>query len=295
MSNMRNDPRMKRVIRRYGLEGYGLYNAIVESIAEKITSEDPSPDLEENSEDIAASFNGDTTHINEMMSYMINQGLFELDEISGRILCSKIYKFLQASQTRSEYIKRLINSYKNVHNLLSQTVTDSNNGDNGKVSQTVTDSLRQSQTVTDCHSENRLEQTRTDKIRTEKKREKSTSLPSVDMWPSFPEFCTRVYKTFETKYAGIMPSQAKQIDAINRLIAMAEQRATTDQDIEIIVKGMMETFYNLKTSDASNKGFWRKQPYTPTALVALWAQVWEEARDAYQDDAEIDRLFEDDA
>ena len=63
------------MISKYGLEGYGLYNLILESITESLSNDKPLPELHENCEDIAMFYNGNTSKINEMMMYMINQGL----------------------------------------------------------------------------------------------------------------------------------------------------------------------------------------------------------------------------
>lgn len=109
---MRNDIKIKRLIKRYGLEGYGLYNLVLESIAENLCSEKPVPDLEETSQDIAEQYGGDSNRVQEIMSFMVKQGLFEIDHITGRILCSKIYKFIDKSQTRSTEIRKMIESYK---------------------------------------------------------------------------------------------------------------------------------------------------------------------------------------
>jgi hypothetical protein len=126
MSNMRNDIKIKRLISKHGLAGYGLYNLILESIVEGITTENPIPDLHETCDDIALFYNGNAAQINEMAAFMLNQGLLEIDEITGRILCRKIYKFLEQSQTRSEDIRNLINTYKTRGLLpVSQTVSDS--------------------------------------------------------------------------------------------------------------------------------------------------------------------------
>lgn len=111
-TNMRNDVKIKRVIKRYGLKGYGLYNAIIESIAESLCSERPLPALEETAQDIAEQYNDDTVAINDIMAYMLKQGLFELDEITGRIICHKLYRFLDKSQTRSPEIRQMIENYK---------------------------------------------------------------------------------------------------------------------------------------------------------------------------------------
>lgn len=123
MTNMRNDTKIKRLINKYGIEGYGLYNLIIESIVENITTESPIPELSETCEDIAEFYKGNTAKINEMVCFMVNQGLFELSEINGHVLCSKVYKFLEQSQTRSQEIRDLISEYKSVSDIQRRSVT----------------------------------------------------------------------------------------------------------------------------------------------------------------------------
>ena len=64
---MRHDVKIKRVISKYGLEGYGLYNLALESITESLSTASPLPDLQETCEDIAEFYNGNTAKINETM------------------------------------------------------------------------------------------------------------------------------------------------------------------------------------------------------------------------------------
>ena len=116
-SNMRHDTKIKRLIAKFGIEGYGLYNLIVESITENICDDKPLPELLETCEDIATFYNGNTSRINDMAAFMVNQGLFEIDELSGHIFCSKIFKFLEASGTRSEKIRQFIENYRETERL----------------------------------------------------------------------------------------------------------------------------------------------------------------------------------
>ena len=105
---MRNDIKIKRIIKKYGLEGYGLYNLIVESIAESLSSDKPMPELEETARDIAEQYNNDTPHIEEIIKYMIDNGLFEISDMNGRLLCKKIYKFIDKSQNTRLTIPKII-------------------------------------------------------------------------------------------------------------------------------------------------------------------------------------------
>ena len=128
---MRNDLKIRKLINRYGLEGYGLYNLIVESITDSICDESPEPELPENCSDIAELYNGNTEKINEMVSYMINLGLLEVSELSQRIKCEKIYKFIEKSATRSPMLRMLIDKYRQ-KNEIAQFVSD-NPGQSQKV------------------------------------------------------------------------------------------------------------------------------------------------------------------
>jgi hypothetical protein len=119
---MRHDLKIKRVISRYGLEGYGLYCLILESITESLSNESPMPELSETCEDIAEFYNGNTARINEIANFMMNQGLFDLSEVDGHIICHKVYKFLDTSATRSDKLRKMISDYKIA---TSQNVRDS--------------------------------------------------------------------------------------------------------------------------------------------------------------------------
>jgi hypothetical protein len=122
-TSMRHDVKIRRLISRYGIEGYGLYCLILESIVEKLTTDSPSPDLQETCEDIADFYNGNTAKVNEIASFMVNQGLLEVDDVTTRITCHKVYKFLEQNQTRSEEIRKLISSYREGNYQSTETVS----------------------------------------------------------------------------------------------------------------------------------------------------------------------------
>lgn len=128
MSNMVHDVKIRRVISKYGLRGYGLYNFILEAITANIEDDRPLPVMEEASTDIADLFGEDTAKIEEMICFFISQGLVEQEDVEGKILCTKVYRYLQQSETRSQKIRALIQKYKNLYKgmpeLPSQTVTD---------------------------------------------------------------------------------------------------------------------------------------------------------------------------
>jgi hypothetical protein len=139
MSDMAYDVKVRRLIRRYGLEGYGLYIYIIERIVARLETESPTPDLEESSSDIAADTGMDTVLVEEIMWYCMEQGLFEQDEITGRMLAPKVYKFLAQSQTTSKHIRTMIAAYTK------------GNGDNLRLSQIIRE---------ESEEQNRTEQNR---------------------------------------------------------------------------------------------------------------------------------------
>lgn len=198
-SSMRNDIKLKRVISRYGLEGYGLYNLILESITESLSTDSPLPDLQENCEDIAEFYNGNTAKINEIMNFMINQGLFDIDEITGAVLCSKLYKYLDTSQTRSEKLRQMIKNYKSQANLLIES------------------NYEPSQTVSDKSDRTEEEQK---KNRTEREEEKKVIKEEFEcVWREYPKkiakkACIPKYLTLHKK--GLLPCVEEHINIINK-------------------------------------------------------------------------------
>jgi len=121
MSTMADDVKVKRLIRKHGVDGYGLYNYVIELIVRRLDTESPMPDLEESAEDIAGDLGMDTLKVERIMSYCVELDLFSMDEVNGRIVAHKVYKFLDSANTRSQDIKRMIAAY----NTASGTVRDS--------------------------------------------------------------------------------------------------------------------------------------------------------------------------
>ena len=117
MTDMSQDVRVKRLIRAHGIQGYGLYNYILELIVRRLDSDSPMPDLEESSKDIAGDMGMDTLKVEEIMWFCIEQGLLSQDEMTGRLVAHKVYKFLQQSETRSKEIRHMISVYKKGDNI----------------------------------------------------------------------------------------------------------------------------------------------------------------------------------
>ena len=118
--SLRNDPKVKRLIREYGSDGYAVYVAIIESIADSL---DPMtkiiPFLEEEVSDIAYEFKIDSERVRKILDFCIKQGLLE-ESTTGYIFCFKLYKYVDEYFTKPQKNKELyanrnkeiINAYK---------------------------------------------------------------------------------------------------------------------------------------------------------------------------------------
>ena len=113
-TKMRTDPKVRRLFAKYGLEGYGLYNLILESIAEGIETDSTLPFLEETCDDLALFYNANSSKVEEMVRFMIQNNLLSIETVDKKVACYKIYKYLEQSQTRSEKIRELITAYKDM-------------------------------------------------------------------------------------------------------------------------------------------------------------------------------------
>lgn len=105
-SNAGLDAKLKRLKLKYGMEGYGLYWYLLECIARTVESHNLTFELEEDAELIATDVNIHRDRVEEMMRFMVEQGLFENTE--GRITCLKM-------STRSdEYTQKILRNSKSV-------------------------------------------------------------------------------------------------------------------------------------------------------------------------------------
>ena len=110
-SSARYDSKMMRLINKYGLEGYGLYFLIVESVAFQLSTDKPVPDLEETAADIAQFTGVDTLRIQEMIEFCLEQKLFEYNHDTGRIMCIKILTHLDNTLSNNPEIKKILSNF----------------------------------------------------------------------------------------------------------------------------------------------------------------------------------------
>lgn len=134
------DAKLARVRLKYGMEGYGLYWFCLESIARNVETHNLTFELEEDAELLSVATNIHYERVQEMMTYMVNLGLFENCE--GRITCLKM-----ATRT-DEYTQKLLRNAQSVPTVSRHTPD--------KVPPIRTDKKRT--------EEKRLEQNRTDLV-----------------------------------------------------------------------------------------------------------------------------------
>jgi len=151
-SDMRYDSKIRRLISKHGVAGYGVYNFVLEAIVMSLDTDSPIPELEDTSQDIAEYLRMDTVKVEEIILFCLHQGLFEQSETTGSILCKRVYKYIDKASTRSEELRKMITSY----NDRLQVNTNALSG-------IVRDKPRQSRVVADKADrieENRIEEKR---------------------------------------------------------------------------------------------------------------------------------------
>lgn len=110
-SSMHEDPAIKRLMKTHGLEGYGLYNYILELITLRVTNDSPIPTLPETPEELSLTVPLPEEKIAEILADLTKWHLLSYNEVTLRYECTKLYKYFQTSQTKSPAIRCLITQY----------------------------------------------------------------------------------------------------------------------------------------------------------------------------------------
>ena len=99
-------PKMKKLILKYGMEGYGLYWYCLEAIARGVDRSNLTFELEEDAEIISAGTGIHPDKVKEMMRSMVDIGLFQSAEDSGLIVC------LQLADLSDKYTEKIMREEK---------------------------------------------------------------------------------------------------------------------------------------------------------------------------------------
>lgn len=106
-SDMRFGVKMRRLITKHGITGYGLYNAVLESIAYTMTRKNPMPECHEMAEDLADYYNMDIREVNEILALCVNLDLFQISEITEKLVSVHLFELLDDSTARSKVAKEM--------------------------------------------------------------------------------------------------------------------------------------------------------------------------------------------
>lgn len=115
---------LKKLLIKYGAEGYGVYWYCMENICANV---DPKLtfELDLDVEILAHELKIDSVKVNNVMLYMVELGLFE--NAQGTVSCIQMAAMFGSNLTRNSELKGIIREQKTIANppLLSQTVSDS--------------------------------------------------------------------------------------------------------------------------------------------------------------------------
>jgi len=112
-SDAHRDAKLRKVVRKYGMEGYGLYWHCIELIVSNLSTENLTFELEHDAELISDDTGIHQERVQEMMTFMVDLGLFE--NSGGIITCLKIAKRLDQSMTSSPEMRRLLAQIRDKH------------------------------------------------------------------------------------------------------------------------------------------------------------------------------------
>lgn len=96
-SDAHRDPKLRKLMLKYGVQGYGLYFYCLELIASNVGLGRLTFELEHDSELIAIDTNISRELVEDMMRYMVNLGLFE--NTDGKVSCLKLLSRIDQSQS----------------------------------------------------------------------------------------------------------------------------------------------------------------------------------------------------
>ena len=118
-----NDAKVKKLLIKYGVTGYGIYFHCIELIANDINEHNITFELEHDSEIIADNLKIKGTAdksgieiVEEIMKYIIDLGLFTSQD--EKIFCFKLLKRLDTSMTSSPKFRAMITEAKDSHDLV---------------------------------------------------------------------------------------------------------------------------------------------------------------------------------
>lgn len=120
-SSAHRDIKLKRLKRKHGIVGYGLYWYCLELIAGNVDKKNITFQLEDDAEEIALEWELDRVTVSEMMAFMVELNLFESND--NRISCLKMAHRLDDTNSRNPQIHALIKSLNSNETLIETPET----------------------------------------------------------------------------------------------------------------------------------------------------------------------------
>ena len=114
-SNALHDAKIEKLIMKFGIDGYGLYFACIEMIADKLTTDNITFELEHDAEILAYKFKLDTLKVEAIMKFCVNLGLFQYNVETQRIACFNLAKRLDTSMSQNVEFKKIITNPNFTH------------------------------------------------------------------------------------------------------------------------------------------------------------------------------------
>jgi hypothetical protein len=100
----------EKLLMKYGFEGYGLYNYCVELIAGALCTENITFELRHDAELLAYKGKLDSLKVEEIMTFCVNEKLFEYNQTSQRITCFKLLQLLDVSTSNNPEFKKMMDN-----------------------------------------------------------------------------------------------------------------------------------------------------------------------------------------
>ena len=110
-ADARNSLKLRKVRRKYGADGYAIYWFCLEAIAHDIDKDNLTFNLKEDAETIGFELTIQEKRVEEIMTYMVNVGLFESS--NNTITCLKLAERLDKSMTNSPKMRAWLDDKSN--------------------------------------------------------------------------------------------------------------------------------------------------------------------------------------
>jgi len=243
------DAKLKKLILKYGAEGYAVYFHCLELIAGDVSETNITFELEHDAEIIADNLKIKGTQdtspvdlVNNIMRYIIQLEL--LQESNGRVFCFKLLKRLDKSMTSNSGFRAMIDKAKSHDKIMIN---------------------HDAVMIESCKT--RLDKTTLDKTRKEKKKE-----PSGENPPDYPcKDISRPHQYIKDMFIHVSKVYGKQEyyhDAREaKAIKLLEPRIVADEKLFLL---HVKKFIDLRKS--ADK-FWNEQPLIPSVFLNLYNRI----------------------